>query len=210
MDSRAPRSGANAYGHAASEAHTPTESCPTVPGFGVTSPWTPTPKKEPQPRPCLVMTLSVYMSHLRHPALEPFLDLFVRINDGVQKQIVQQQRAEVEQIMVALEPFEDLLPRLDNEALARLTDQEEIAVEFWRRCCVSPERLAPAFQIDSAPTGSSSPPRPAAAVTSGDRQDEDDEDDEDDVFVLTIDEDEPKAKSATGKGADGSMDWGDL
>jgi hypothetical protein len=164
------------------------------------------------------MTLSVHVSHLLHPALEPFLDLFVRIDDdhmvrltGVQKQIVQQQRAEVEQIMVALEPFEDLLPRLDNEALARLTDQEEIAIEFWRRCCVSPKRLPPAFQVDPAPKNCSTPPSSDPAVTSDNRSnDDDDDDDDDEVFVLTIDEDEPKASSVNVQDADESMDWGDM
>ena len=157
------------------------------------------------------MNLPVHVSHLRHPALEPFLDLFVRINDeqivrltGVPEEIVQQQRAEIEQIMVALEPFEDLLPRLDDPALARLAEQEEIAIEFWRRCCVPPERLTPSFQRSSKQVDA------PAANADDDATTQDGDDDDDDVFVLTIDEEEPKGSSGSERGADDSLDWSDM
>jgi hypothetical protein len=166
------------------------------------------------------MNLAVYVSHLRHPALEPVLDLFVRINDeqivrltGVPQEIVEQQRSEIEQIMVALEPFEDLLPRLDDEALARLAEQEEISIEFWRRCCVPPPRLPPSSL--QAPSAGNKPeasaPHEAAAAAAP--CDEDDEDDEDGAFVLTIDEGEARGSEAPANGAkeaDDSMDWGEL
>ena len=125
---------------------------------------------------------------------------------GVPEDIVRQQRAEIEQIMVALEPYEDLLPRLGDAALARLVEHEPITIEFWRRCCVPPARLAPSLGEGTNPSRKTDAATPPATTNEPPPE----EDDDDDVFVLTIDEEEPKNSASQNEGAEDSMDWSDL